>query len=326
MDRSSQRMGEKLKLKLPEYTFFVPPQEVVSVMKGMGSTVRWPEKMKAPTDKWDRSKWCEFHSDHGHLTDECIALRLEVNELLKRGHLTNYLSEKGRLTIEGKKNREPRSQKSPTPDRPPTKKVVNCITGGSEVSGITYSAAKRHARSTTSGEVLHSTNTNIDPNLVISFTSTEATDLLNPHHDALVISINVANCLVKRVLIDNGSSTNILFLNALQGMGIDESNITRCSTMLVGFSGEHKSSIGEIDLPVYAEGVNICVKFLVLECPSAYNIILGRPWIHDMRAVPSTYHQIIRFPTKWGVQEIKGEQKTSRDCYRQALKPGKATL
>ena len=85
-------------------------------------------------------------------------------------------------------------------------------------------------------------------------------------------------------------------------------NIHRCSTVLVGFSGEQKFTVGDIGLPVYVGGINLNVNFAVLDSPSAYNMILGRPWIHKMRAVPFTFHQVVRFPTKWGIKEIKGEQ------------------
>lgn len=109
-------------------------------------------------------------------------------------------------------------------------------------------------------------------------------------------------------------------------MKIDESNICRCSTILVGFSGEQKFTIKDITFPIYAGGVNLYVTFAVLECPSTYNVILGRPWIHEMRAIPSTLHQVIRFPTRWGVKEIKGEQGTSRDCYCNTLRAKPTTL
>lgn len=102
-------------------------------------------------------------------------------------------------------------------------------------------------------------------------------------------------------------------------MEIVESLIVRKQTMLVGFSGEQTFSLGEV-LHVYAEGVNLPTKFLVVDSPSPYNVILGRPWIYDMKAVPSTYHQVIRFPTKWGVREIRGTQQAVRDCYCSALK------
>lgn len=59
--------------------------------------------------------------------------------------------------------------------------------------------------------------------------------------------------------------------------------------------------------PVYTEGVNLITHFLLVDAISSYNLIIGRPWIHQMRAVPSSYHQTLKFPTKWGIKEIKGD-------------------
>ena len=145
-------------------------------------------------------------------------------------------------------------------------------------------------------------------------------------YNGLVISLPIGNALIKRILIDNGSSANVLFLEALQEMGLDEKSIIRRSTVLVGFSGESLRTVGEISLPTYAEGVNVMTKFNVVDCPSAYNVILGRPWIHKMKAMPSTYHQSIKFPTKWGVMEIKGQQRDAKKCYETALKPSKSSI
>ena len=87
-------------------------------------------------------------------------------------------------------------------------------------------------------------------------------------------------------------------------MNIDESHIHHCSTVLVGFRGEQKFALGDITLSVYEVGVNLHITFFVFDSPSTYNVILGRSWIHEIRVVPSTFHQVIRFPTTWGVKEI----------------------
>jgi len=198
--------------------------------------------------------------------------------------------------------------------------VIHVISGGSEVSGVNHTAAKKSTRNTK-----HRLET-IQPKRLllgtdeISFTAKEQEKILAPHHDALVISLTVANCLVKRILVDNGSSSNIIVQMAYQDLGLEEKTLTRKVTPLIGFSDEVKRTAGEVILPVYAEVVNMSTKFLVVDCQSAYNMILGRPWIHDIGAVPSTLHQMVKFPTPWGIRIIKGDQENSRSCYQTTLK------
>ncbi|XP_057770961.1 uncharacterized protein LOC130990749 [Salvia miltiorrhiza] len=231
--------------------------EAVEALKGLGDKVKWPEKLRTPADQGDKSKWCNFYADLGHRTKYCIALKLKVSHLLKQGHLTDLLTDKGRQTLQQGQDRQ-QSNTDVTPPRPPQPdRKVNVITGGSEVSGITHSAARRHTRQAGHLQAEHGKaerNATIQPAQTISFTTSEST----------------------------------------REMGIDETKIIRKMTVLVGFSGEQKTTLGEIELPVYAEGVNLCTRFLVVDSPSAYNVILGRPWIHEMGAVPSTYHQVLR--------------------------------
>ena len=163
-------------------------------------------------------------------------------------------------------------------------------------------------------------------NQIINFVDNEAIALINPHDDTLVINLLISNFKIKRILVDNGLSSNFLFMISLKEMKIDEFNVRHHSTVLVGFSGENKFTIGDITFPIYTGGVNLNVTFAILDSPSAYNVILGRPWIHKMRAVPSTFYQVVRFPTKWGIKEIRGEQSISCECYYNTLRAKLATL
>ncbi|XP_074293318.1 uncharacterized protein LOC141620309 [Silene latifolia] len=104
-------------------------------------------------------------------------------------------------------------------------------------------------------------------------------------------------------------------------MGFSEKDLVHKAVPLVGFSGKTKQSLGEIVIPTFAGGMNKQVRYLVIDGPSTYNVILGRLWIHEMKAVPSTYHQSLKLPTPLGVQEIRGDQNVARDSYKNALKP-----
>ena len=57
------------------------------------------------------------------------------------------------------------------------------------------------------------------------------------------------------------------------------------------------------------------VTFLVVDCSSLYNAILGRPTLNSWKAVTSTYHLMIKFPTEYGVGEVRGDQVTTCECY-----------
>ncbi|XP_056847452.1 uncharacterized protein LOC130498111 [Raphanus sativus] len=284
----------------------------------MGPQVKWPPKMKAAEANRNPKRWYEFHNDHGHTTEDCIALEMEVTELLKKGYLLEFLSDKAKNLL----NKEgPGLPIEAAPALPPQQdRVIHVISGGSEVSGISSAAAKRSTRNAKNGQEVEGPKRLLLGTDEISFTAREQERVLAPHHDALVISLPIVNCLVKRILVDNGSSSNIIFHSAFADLGLEPTSLNRKATPLVGFSGEVKQTLGEVLLPVYAEGVNQATKFLVVDCPSSYNVILGRPWIHDMGAVPSNLHQLVKFPTPWGIKAVKGDQENARSCYQTTLK------
>ena len=62
------------------------------------------------------------------------------------------------------------------------------------------------------------------------------------------------------------------------------------------------------------------VRFLIVDAPSSYNILLDRPSLNAIRAIPSAYHIIIKFPTANGVEMVRGDQCIARECYSASMK------
>ncbi|XP_076913799.1 uncharacterized protein LOC143572550 [Bidens hawaiensis] len=123
------------------------------------------------------------------------------------------------------------------------------------------------------------------------------------------------------ILVYGGSSVNIIQANVRKKMNIPGTEITPRSSVLVGFSGVTKNTLGTSSFLIYIEGVNSFQKFCVIDNLSCCNVILGRPWIHEMKAVASTYHQRIKLPTLWGVVKIHSDQAEASSYYTSSMKP-----
>ncbi|XP_070015323.1 uncharacterized protein [Nicotiana sylvestris] len=87
------------------------------------------------------------------------------------------------------------------------------------------------------------------------------------------------------------------------------------SRVLNGFNMVSETTKGEIALPVNVAGTTQNVKFHVIKRVMRYNALLGRPWVHCMRAVPSTLHQMMKFLTKNRIKTVYGEQHAARKMF-----------
>ena len=78
-------------------------------------------------------------------------------------------------------------------------------------------------------------------------------------------------------------------------------------------------TIGTITLPVvvgsYPQQITTEENFLVVDCSSSYNAIIGKPTLNNWKVVTSTYHLLVKFPIEYGIGQVKGDQLVARKCY-----------
>ncbi|KAK1259348.1 hypothetical protein QJS04_geneDACA021926 [Acorus gramineus] len=89
------------------------------------------------------------------------------------------------------------------------------------------------------------------------------------------MTLFICNCQVQRIMIDGGSSADILFLSAFNRMGLDVEAIRRSNPLLFGFDSKRVTPVGVVTLQVTTADRNLDVEFIVVDSPSAYNAIMG---------------------------------------------------
>ena len=183
------------------------------------------------------------------------------------------------------------------------------IVGGTTAAGSSKKAHKTYLR------MIHTVQlTGSVPKLprmdnpTIEFSEDDARRLHHLHDNALVVNLQIRDYNMHQVLVDNSSSADILYYSTFQKMRIDRERLTSTNAPLVGFGGTKVFPLGAITLAVaagdYPQQITREVTFLIIDCSSAYNAILGRPTLNSWKAVTSTYHLMIKFQTDYGVGEL----------------------
>uniref|UniRef100_A0A2N9HQJ4 Uncharacterized protein n=1 Tax=Fagus sylvatica TaxID=28930 RepID=A0A2N9HQJ4_FAGSY len=155
---------------------------------------------------------------------------------------------------------------------------------------------------------------------LIFFSDEDLRDVQTPHDDPLVVKLRIGDSDVKRVLIDQGSCFEIMYPDLFHGLGLKQTDLQPYDVPLIGFSGESIRPMGQITMTVHTGPISLDTEFLVVDVPSPYTAIMGRRWLHKLKAVPSSLHQKLRFPTDFGIMEIKGDQVASKQCVMAAIK------
>jgi len=142
----------------------------------------------------------------------------------------------------------------------------------------------------------------------------------------MVITVELETYTIKKVLIDQGSSVDILYWTTYQKLQLLTIAMVPYDEPIYGFSGEKVSARGYIDLhTVFRDGSQtktIPIRFLVVDSPPSYNVLLNRPSLNTLGVVVSTPHMAMKFPSPSGdILTIHGDQQLAQECYMASLRP-----
>lgn len=142
----------------------------------------------------------------------------------------------------------------------------------------------------------------------LGFSDADLTPAKRNHNRALHISIECRGTTLSHVLIDNGSSLNVLPKEVLNKLSPEDAVLRSSNIVVRAFDGSRRVVHGEIDLPIKVGSQVFDSTFYVMDIRPAYSCLLGRPWIHGAGAVTSTLHQKLRYPVKGKIVTVYGEE------------------
>ncbi|XP_028083155.1 uncharacterized protein LOC114284461 [Camellia sinensis] len=258
--------------------------------------------MTGPPDARRQDKRCEYHKDHGHDTDSCYALKDHLEELVQDGRLTQHVRKNNSTNTVALRPESPPLGVIHMIYSMPTSPEVHTV----QLPSSPHSPITPAKRPYDTGR--------------ISFDDSDLIGVTHPHIDPLIIELHVNRFTIERVLIDQGSTSEIMYYKTFIKLGFTDLDLSPTDYPLFGFNVNSEYPLGKITLPVRADTKSVDVEFLVVTLLSPYNLIMSRTWLYTMQPVPSTYHQLLRFLTKYSIEQIRGSQKSAQACYLLATK------
>ncbi|GAU42817.1 hypothetical protein TSUD_288450 [Trifolium subterraneum] len=254
--------------------------------------IRFPKQLPAKPNV-DKKKFCRFHKSYGHVTDDCVHLKDAIEILIQKGYARQ-------LEVD------------------PVSPEQHVEEDNRVIGGVALAISR--------------------PEDFLPLQTDEekgALDYLVAHLDgswenflgALVISgggfnpITIGSIKKKFDELEKASPVEEIKVTELT----EENLVPYVGSDLQGFNGSTTKPWGYVDLIVtFGENKamkSVKVKFLVVDCPSLYNCIIGRPTLAKLFAVSSTIHLKLKYYTKDGqVATINGDIEAARRCFEAASK------
>ncbi|XP_050260121.1 uncharacterized protein LOC126705275 [Quercus robur] len=133
--------------------------------------------------------------------------------------------------------------------------------------------------------------------LILGFSDEDKGGTIQPHDDALVVTLRIGGFDVKMVLVDPGSAVEVMYPDLYKGLNLRPEDLTAYDSLLISFEGKTVVPKGQIRLPIQTGLEVVEVDFIVVDAYSPYTVIVARPWLHALEAVSSTFHQKVKYPS-----------------------------
>ncbi|XP_074342469.1 uncharacterized protein LOC141680036 [Apium graveolens] len=247
-DSSSSKKNQQP--RFAEYARLNAPRSQILIEIEKDKDFKWPKPLRRDPEKRDKSRYCRFHKDVGHDTDDCRQLKDEIEYLIRRGKFGCFT--KGEEARGQKRDNDRRDDDRRGNDRDrnpqPRGPVINMISGGPTAVGTTRNSQKAYAREVMS--IVGEPSKHSKSEMTLEFGDPDLEGLKFPQDNPLVITLIIGNCHVMRVLVDNGAFVDILFHDIFIRMGYKDSQLTPSDAPIYGFNHVECIVEGAIQLPV----------------------------------------------------------------------------
>ncbi|XP_075674946.1 uncharacterized protein LOC142644158 [Castanea sativa] len=198
--------------------------------------------------KRNQSLHCQYHQERGHATKDCKTLWNHLEQLVRDGRLKQFLYRPNGQGDHGSSGTQGKASSRP---------LLGTI-------NVIFTALGRTG----------------------SCPSRDKVGIIQPHDDALVVTLRIEGYNVRCVLVDQGSGAEIMYPDLYRGLELKLGDLTSYDSPPVGFDGKVVIPIGQVKLPVQAESELVDVNFIVVDAYSPYTAIVARPWLHAMGLFP----------------------------------------
>ncbi|XP_030964558.1 uncharacterized protein LOC115985800 [Quercus lobata] len=249
---------------------------------------QWPNKMVGDPLKRNQNLYCAYHQEPGHTTDDYRNLKNYLDRLVRERKLRHLLHRS-----EGWQ--EPSNNETKQSTLRPPIGTINVILAALGRTGSVPFRVMSVSSFPTKPDDRESKRARMSATPLIGFTEEDKQGTIQPHDDALVVTLRIGGYDVKR------------------------EDLSPYDSPLVSFEGKVVIPRGMIRLPVQTDSDVVEVNFIVIDAYSPYTAIVARPWLHALGAVSSTLHQKVKYPSGGQIKEIIGNQGVARQCMVSAI-------